>query len=421
MWPAGGETGPDSCVVKVQRCWRNPVPLVQRRGGSSGRRCRSGTRPSRSSGRVGARTGRSGRRPLRPCPGPLAPAPPRPPGAGGSVCSAAQSRKLDRSPRSITIRASVTAGCAWRLERGCRVDLPRRRVIASLPSDHTRAIESLHGEPPFLLDPLYAQQQRPDRYCAARNAGSDPPKTCGFAAQWALLRHTHGAGSLPVKSSLREGIRRRCHDRMRRRSRRGRPVWSAERERSERRTRTRPHTLRLAGNNTVRGHGRTAADHGVAHSDAINVTGAAGPPAHVLRPGRLPSRTSGRVGARTGQSGRRPLRPCPGPRAPARPQQLRAGDWSSRPPSPGTRIGCTPPGGCDSGAGPARRKTPAGSARCGPRMSASFCPWFLVSLFTESSFLLLVVFYLFFNYLSGAVFMRSKRFGCAVFMRNTSV
>ena len=54
-------------------------------------------------------------------------------------------------------------------------------------------------------------------------------------------------------------------------------------------------------------------------------------------------------------------------------------------------------------------------------MSASFCPWFLVSLFTESSFLLLVVFYLFFNYLSGAVFMRSKRFGCAVFMRNTSV
>ena len=64
----------------------------------------------------------------------------------------------------------MTAGCAWRLERGCRVDLPRWRVIASLPSDHTRAIELLHGEPPFLLDPLYAQQQRPDRYCAARNA-----------------------------------------------------------------------------------------------------------------------------------------------------------------------------------------------------------------------------------------------------------
>ena len=51
------------------------------------------------------------------------------------------------------------------------------------------------------------RQERPDRYCAAHNAGSDPTKTCGFLAQWVFLRHTHRAGSLPADSSFQEGVR----------------------------------------------------------------------------------------------------------------------------------------------------------------------------------------------------------------------
>lgn len=40
--------------------------------------------------------------------------------------------------------------------------------------------------------------------CAAGCARSDPGKTCGFAAQWVFLRHTHRSGSLRANSSILE-------------------------------------------------------------------------------------------------------------------------------------------------------------------------------------------------------------------------
>ena len=68
---------------------------------------------------------------------------------------------------------------------------------------------------PRVLDRSALRQERAARNCAARSAGSDPPKTCGLAAQWAFLRHTHRAGSLPANWSFQEGGRRRRRGRMR--------------------------------------------------------------------------------------------------------------------------------------------------------------------------------------------------------------
>ena len=42
-------------------------------------------------------------------------------------------------------------------------------------------------------------------HCTARNAGSDPHETCGFAAQWVFLRHTHRAGRSRLDSSSWKG------------------------------------------------------------------------------------------------------------------------------------------------------------------------------------------------------------------------
>ena len=44
---------------------------------------------------------------------------------------------------------------------------------------------------------------------APGSVGERRPETCGFPAQWALLRHTHCAGSPSANRSLQEGCRRR--------------------------------------------------------------------------------------------------------------------------------------------------------------------------------------------------------------------
>ena len=53
------------------------------------------------------------------------------------------------------------------------------------------------------------RQERAARIAPPVVPGSDPPKTCGFAAQWVLSNHTHRWGRSRQDCSFQEGCRRR--------------------------------------------------------------------------------------------------------------------------------------------------------------------------------------------------------------------
>ena len=90
---------------------------------------------------------------------------------------------------------------------------PRRRVIGTMTPchspNHIPPVLSAHRSVPCLLDESCVRQEAGGPHCAARSAGSDPPKTRGSTAQWVFPNHTHRGGSLPANGSFLEGARRR--------------------------------------------------------------------------------------------------------------------------------------------------------------------------------------------------------------------
>ena len=86
---------------------------------------------------------------------------------------------------------------------------PRRRVTETMAPCHTQN----HIPPacagcrslPRLLDRSRPARRTGGPICVARSAWSDPHETCGFAAQWAFLRHTHRAGRSRLDSSSWKG------------------------------------------------------------------------------------------------------------------------------------------------------------------------------------------------------------------------
>ena len=68
------------------------------------------------------------------------------------------------------------------------------------PESHP-ASRATAAKRPCLLAQSQCSATAAARDCAGGSAGSDPGKTCGFAALWAFLRHTRRAGSLPAKLS----------------------------------------------------------------------------------------------------------------------------------------------------------------------------------------------------------------------------
>ena len=89
---------------------------------------------------------------------------------------------------------------------------PRQHVIASRLQNHSRnhcafaRLGIVDYRPCWIKS--HSRHARPDLHYTAQEAGSDPKKTCGFAAQRVFLRHTRRAGSLRQDSSLLEGVRR---------------------------------------------------------------------------------------------------------------------------------------------------------------------------------------------------------------------
>ena len=77
----------------------------------------------------------------------------------------------------------------------CTLIPPHRSVIRPQDSNHnpnhTAAVAPRPRKAPVCWIDRPPQQERPATRCAGRDAGSDPHETCGFAAQWAFLRHTH--------------------------------------------------------------------------------------------------------------------------------------------------------------------------------------------------------------------------------------
>ena len=63
--------------------------------------------------------------------------------------------------------------------------------------NHIPPAASAHRIVQCLLDGSRLRHERADPICAARSAGSDPSKTCGFAAQWVFPNHTHRARVAP--------------------------------------------------------------------------------------------------------------------------------------------------------------------------------------------------------------------------------
>ena len=125
--------------------------------------------------------------------GPHASRTPSPPTSASSTRAA----RTGRRPRRRTVRS---------FERIRKVlpyglNSPRQRVIGTMAPCCSRNPIPPAGAPyrdaPRLLHRSALQQKRAARNCAARRAGSDPPKTCGFAAQWVFPSHTHRAGVAP--------------------------------------------------------------------------------------------------------------------------------------------------------------------------------------------------------------------------------
>ena len=89
---------------------------------------------------------------------------------------------------------------------GTSLNSPRQRVIQSAPlrnsPNHIPPARSAHRIVQCLLDRSRLRQEAGGLYCAARSAGSDPPETCGFAAQSVFLRHTPRAGRSRQEMSL---------------------------------------------------------------------------------------------------------------------------------------------------------------------------------------------------------------------------
>ena len=91
-----------------------------------------------------------------------------------------------------------------------RRNAPPRRVIGTMAAchspNHIPLTHSSRRNAPRLPDRSRRRQERAEQYCAARDAGSDPPKTCGSAAQWVFANHTHRGGSLPQIGPSRKGV-----------------------------------------------------------------------------------------------------------------------------------------------------------------------------------------------------------------------
>ena len=87
-----------------------------------------------------------------------------------------------------------------RCSERCTPFAPRRNVIRPHDSNHNRSHTVSRGTAASERRPVgpiaLSSKSRETTKCAASDARSDPPKTCGFLAQSVFLRHTCRAGSL---------------------------------------------------------------------------------------------------------------------------------------------------------------------------------------------------------------------------------
>jgi len=92
----------------------------------------------------------------------------------------------DHQPRVVRANRNVAQSS---------LNSPCQRVIQSATlchsPNHILPATSPHRNGPCLLDGSRLRQEASGPYCAARSAGSDPFKTCGFAAQLVFPNHTY--------------------------------------------------------------------------------------------------------------------------------------------------------------------------------------------------------------------------------------